>query len=57
MVIVATPLTQFRTWLYGIFIPERSEAVSSTVSAWVVDKPLKSHLETTMKQEVNYQNG
>ena len=28
-------------------------AVSSTVSAYGVDKPLKSHLETTVKQEIN----
>lgn len=40
-------------WFEGIFIPERSDkAVSSTVSACGVDKPLRSHLETTMKQEV-----
>ena len=38
----------------GIFIPKCSDmAVSSTVSACGVDKPLKSHLETTVKQEVN----
>jgi putative transposase len=41
-------------WFGGIFVPERSEmTVSSTVTACGVDKPLKSHLETTMKQEVN----
>ncbi|MGH8002306.1 MAG: RNA-guided endonuclease InsQ/TnpB family protein, partial [Brasilonema sp.] len=41
-------------WFEGIFIPSRSDlAVSSTVSACGVDKPLKSHLETTMNQEVN----
>jgi putative transposase len=41
-------------WFDGIFIPTRSDlAVSSTVSACGVDKPLKSHLETTMNQEVN----
>ncbi|OBU75044.1 transposase [Cylindrospermopsis raciborskii S07] len=41
-------------WFEGIFIPSRSDlAVSSTVSACGVDKPLKNHLETTMNQEVN----
>ena len=41
-------------WFMDIFIPERSDmAVSSTVSACGVDKPLKSHLETTVKQEIN----
>ncbi|MEH1937270.1 MAG: RNA-guided endonuclease TnpB family protein [Nostoc sp.] len=40
-------------WFENIFIPERSETVSSTEIACGVDKPLKSHLETTMKQEVN----
>ncbi|MEK0180985.1 MAG: transposase [Oscillatoriales cyanobacterium] len=41
-------------WFEGIFVPSRSDlAVSSTVSACGVDKPLKSHLETTMNQEVN----
>jgi putative transposase len=41
-------------WLEGIFIPKRSElAVSSTVSAGVVDKPDNSHVITTVKQEVN----
>jgi len=41
-------------WFEGIFIPERSDkAVSSTVSACGVDKPLRSHSKTAMKQEVN----
>ena len=41
-------------WFDGIDIPKCSDtAVSSTVSACRVGKPLKSHLETTMKQEVN----
>jgi putative transposase len=41
-------------WFMDIFIPERSYmAVSSTVSACGVDKPLKSHIETTVKQEIN----
>ncbi len=41
-------------WFEGIFIPTRSsQTVSSTEIACGVDKPLKSHLETTMKQEVN----
>lgn len=40
-------------WFEGIFIPERSEAVSSTVLACGADKPLKSHLETVTKQEID----
>jgi putative transposase len=41
-------------WFEEIFIPDRSDlAVSSTVSACGVDKPLRSHSETTLKQEVN----
>jgi len=41
-------------WFDGIEIPRCSDvAVSSTVSACGVGKPLKSHLETTMKQEVH----
>ncbi len=48
-------------WFEGIFIPTRTEhsseksdsAVSSTVSACGVDKPLRSHSKTMMKQEVN----
>ena len=41
-------------WFEGIFIPTRSDsAVSSTVSACGVDKPLRSHSKTTLKQEVN----
>lgn len=40
-------------WFEDIFVPERSETVSFTEIACGVDKPLKSHLETTMKQEVN----
>lgn len=41
-------------WFEGIFVPIRSDlAVSSTVSACGVDKPLESHLETTLNQEVN----
>lgn len=40
-------------WFEGIFIPERSEAVSSTVLACGADKPLKSHLEAVMKQEID----
>ena len=41
-------------WFEGIFVPERSElAVSSTVSACGVDKPDKSHVVATVKQEVN----
>ncbi|WP_017306711.1 RNA-guided endonuclease InsQ/TnpB family protein [Spirulina subsalsa] len=41
-------------WFERIFIPSRSDlAVSSTVSACGVDKPLRSHSETTMNQEIN----
>jgi putative transposase len=41
-------------WLEGIFIPKRSElAVSSTVSAGIVDKPDNNHVITAVKQEVN----
>jgi len=40
-------------WFEGIFIPERSETVSSTEIACGADKPLKSHLKTAVKQEVN----
>lgn len=41
-------------WFEGIFVPERSDlAVSSTVSACGVDKSLRNHSETTLKQEVN----
>lgn len=40
-------------WEDNIFIPERSETVSSTGIACGVDKPLRSHSKTAMKQEVN----
>jgi putative transposase len=40
-------------WFENIFIPERSEMVSSTKIACGVDKPLRSHPKTTVKQEVN----
>jgi putative transposase len=40
-------------WFDGIFIPERSEAVSSTVLVCGVDKTLRSHSKTTKKQKVN----
>ncbi len=40
-------------WFEDIFVPERSETVSSTEIACGVDKPLRSHSKTTMKQEVN----
>ncbi|MBD2203771.1 transposase [Calothrix sp. FACHB-1219] len=41
-------------WFDGIYIPKCSDlAVSSTVSACGVEKPLRSHPKTTMKQEVN----
>jgi putative transposase len=41
-------------WFEGIYIPIRSDqTVSSTEIACRVDKPLKSHLETTLKQEVS----
>lgn len=40
-------------WFENIFIPERSEMVSSTLIACGVEKPLRSHSKTAMKQEVN----
>jgi len=40
-------------WFENIFIPERSETVSSTEIACGVDKSLRSHSKTTVKQEVN----
>ena len=40
-------------WFEGIFVPERSDAVSLTVKACGVDKPLECQLKTTSKQEVN----
>jgi putative transposase len=42
-------------WFEGIFIPEHSssDAVSLTVKACGVDKPLECQLETILKQEVN----
>lgn len=40
-------------WFEDIFVPERSETVSSTEIACGVDKPLRSHSKTTKKQEVN----
>jgi putative transposase len=40
-------------WLENIFIPERSETVSFTGIACGADKPLRSHSQTAMKQEVN----
>ena len=41
-------------WFEGIFIPIRSDQMASSAKiACGVDKPLKSHLETTLKQEVN----
>ncbi|MHC5777226.1 RNA-guided endonuclease InsQ/TnpB family protein [Nostoc sp.] len=40
-------------WFENIFIPERSETVSSTGIACGVDKPLRNHPKTTVKQEVN----
>lgn len=40
-------------WFEDIFVPERSETVSSTEIACGVGKPLRSHPKTTMKQEVN----
>jgi putative transposase len=42
-------------WFEGIFVPERldRQAVSSTASAAVVDKPDNSHVVATVKQEVN----
>jgi Transposase and inactivated derivatives len=41
-------------WFEGIFIPIRSDQMASSAKITCgVDKPLKSHLETTVKQEVN----
>ena len=41
-------------WFEGIYIPIRSDqTVSSTDIACGADKPLKSHLETALKQEVS----
>lgn len=41
-------------WLEGIYIPIRLDQMASSAKiACGVDKPLKSHLETTLKQEVN----
>lgn len=41
-------------WFEGIFIPIRSDQMASSAKiACGVDKPLKSHLGTTVKQEVN----
>lgn len=40
-------------WFENIFIPERSETVSSTGIVCGVDKPLRSHSKTTTKQEIN----
>ncbi len=40
-------------WFEDIFIPERSETVSSTEIACGAEKPLNSHVETAVKQEVN----
>ncbi|WP_242055184.1 MULTISPECIES: RNA-guided endonuclease InsQ/TnpB family protein [Nostocales] len=40
-------------WFENIFIPEWSEMVSSTKIACGVDKPLRSHPKTTVKQEVS----
>jgi putative transposase len=40
-------------WFENIFIPERSETVSFTGIACGADKPLRSHSQTAMKQEVN----
>ncbi|EFA70044.1 hypothetical protein BCV63_04225 [Cylindrospermopsis raciborskii CS-508] len=40
-------------WERGFKLCRSDLAVSSTVSACGVDKPLKNHLETTMNQEVN----
>ncbi|TAG91030.1 MAG: transposase [Oscillatoriales cyanobacterium] len=41
-------------WFEGIHIPIRSDpTVSSTLIACGADKPLKSHLETALKQEVS----
>ena len=40
-------------WFADIHIPERSEMVSSTLIACGVEKPLRSHSKTTVKQKVN----
>jgi putative transposase len=41
-------------WFEGIHIPIRSDQMASSAKiACGVDKPLKSHLETTLKQEVS----
>ena len=40
-------------WFENIYIPERSETVSSTEIACGADKPFRSHPKTVMKQEVN----
>lgn len=40
-------------WFEDIYVPERSETVSSTEIACGADKPLRSHSKTAMKQEVN----
>lgn len=40
-------------WFENIYIPERSETVSSTEIAYGADKPLRNHFKTAMKQEVN----
>jgi putative transposase len=40
-------------WFEDVFVPERSETVSSTEIACGADKPLRSHSKTAMKQEVN----
>jgi putative transposase len=40
-------------WFEDIYVPERSETVSSTEIACGVDKPFRSHSKTARKQEVN----
>jgi putative transposase len=41
-------------WFEGIFIPIRSDQMATSAKiACGVDKPLESHLKTTLKQEVN----
>ena len=40
-------------WFEGIFIPDRTHATSLVVNACGVDKPLSSHVKTTLKQEKN----
>ena len=40
-------------WFENIYIPERSETVSSTLIACGAGKPLRSHSKTAVKQEVN----